>query len=115
MGTVVLQDLIATISKLEICGTPSSPIKTTIASQSKTSKTPNHDKIKHSPPTKINKKGNVMAVVAVAKYGQACHHKSSKKATKEKLILVLLESYSIVAQMATSFFMKKGHPRTSLT
>ena len=35
-----------------------------------------------------------MAVVAMAKYGQAHHHKSSKKATKEKLIRVLLDSGS---------------------
>ncbi len=34
------------------------------------------------------------AVVAVAKYGPAHHHKSSKKAAKEKLIRVLLDSGS---------------------
>jgi hypothetical protein len=33
-----------------------------------------------------------MAVVAMAKYGHAHHHKGSKKATKEKLIRVLLDS-----------------------
>jgi hypothetical protein len=36
----------------------------------------------------------VTALVAVAKYGHACHHKSSKKAAKEKLISVLLDSGS---------------------
>jgi hypothetical protein len=35
-----------------------------------------------------------MAVVAMAKYGNAHHHKSSNKATKEKLIRVLLDSGS---------------------
>jgi hypothetical protein len=34
----------------------------------------------------MNEKGKVMAVVAVAKYGHAHHHKSSKKASKERLI-----------------------------
>ena len=34
--------------------------------------------------SKINKMGKVMAVVAVAKYGHSHHHKSSKKAAKEK-------------------------------
>jgi hypothetical protein len=57
-----------------------------MTSQIKTSKNPNYDKIKHSPPSKINEKGKVMAVVAVAKYGHAHYHKSSNKATKEKLI-----------------------------
>ncbi len=33
-----------------------------------------------------------MAVVVVAKYDQAAHHKSSKKAAKEKLIQALLDS-----------------------
>ena len=55
-----------------------------------TSKKPNHIKIKHSPP--LNEKGKVAAVVAMAKYGHVHHHKSSKKATKEKLIQVLLDS-----------------------
>jgi hypothetical protein len=44
-----------------------------------------HPKIKQSPPSR-NKKGKVTAVVAVAKYSQAQPHKSSNKATKEKLI-----------------------------
>jgi hypothetical protein len=34
----------------------------------------------------------VTAVVAMAKYGHAHHYKSSNKATKEKLIRVLLDS-----------------------
>jgi hypothetical protein len=42
----------------------------------------------------MNEKGKVMAVVAVAKYGHAHHHKSSKKAAKEKLIQVLLHKGS---------------------
>jgi hypothetical protein len=46
------------------------------------------------PLQKQTKRGKVMAVVAVAKYGQAHHHKSSKKITKEKLIRVLLDSGS---------------------
>jgi hypothetical protein len=36
----------------------------------------------------------VTAVVAVAKYGHAHHHKSSKKAANEKLIRVLFDSVS---------------------
>jgi hypothetical protein len=32
----------------------------------------------------MNKKGKVMAVVAMAKYGNAYHQKISNKATKEK-------------------------------
>jgi len=34
----------------------------------------------------MNEKGKVTAVVGVAKYGSARHHKSSKKGAKEKLI-----------------------------
>ena len=85
-------------SKLDICVTPSTPIKTTITSKTTsskiTSRNPNLSKItsskitkiKHSPPSSMNEKGKVMAVVAVAKYGHAHHHKSSKKAAKKKLI-----------------------------
>ena len=51
-----------------------------------------HFTINNSPHS--NKKGKVTAVVAVAKYGHAHHHKSSKKAAKEKLIRVLLNSVS---------------------
>ncbi len=93
--------------KFEICFTPSSPIKTTVASQSRTSKNPNYDKIENSPPSKINKKGKVMAVAALAKYGQAHHHKSSKKAAKEKLIRVLLDSGSD----GDLVFHEKGSPK----
>ena len=42
----------------------------------------------------MNEKGKVMAVGAMAKYGNAHRHKSSNKATKEKLIRVLLDSGS---------------------
>jgi hypothetical protein len=60
-------------------------MKTTLASKiTSISKNPNHNKIKHSPPS--NEKGKVIAVVAMAKYGHAHHHKNSKKAAKEKLI-----------------------------
>jgi hypothetical protein len=69
-----------------MCATPSSPNKTTVASQTKTSKNPNYNKIEHSPPSKRNKKEKMTAVVAVAKYGHACHHKSSKMTAKEELI-----------------------------
>ncbi len=48
-----------------------------------------------------------MAVVAVAKYGQAHHHKSSKKATKEKLIRVLVDSGSD----GDLLFHEKGTPK----
>ena len=41
-------------------------------------------KIEHSPPSSMNEKGKVMAVVAVAKYGHAHHHKSSKKRLTKK-------------------------------
>ncbi len=62
----------------------SSPIKTTVVSSStSTCKNPNHNKIEHSPPSIMNEKGKVTAVVAVAKYGNAHHHKSSKKAAKK--------------------------------
>jgi len=83
-----------------------SPIKTTVA-QSKTSKNTNYVKIEHSPHSKTNEKGKVVAVVAVAKYGQARHHKSSKKATKEKLIRVLLDSGSD----GNLLFHEKGRPK----
>ena len=59
-----------------------------------TNKNPNNDKTEQSPPSNINEKGKVTAVVAVAKYGPAHHHKSGKKAAKEKLIRVLLDSGS---------------------
>jgi hypothetical protein len=49
----------------------------------------------------------VTAVVAMAKYGNACHHKSSKKATKEKLIRVLLDSGSD----GDLLFHEKGTPK----
>ncbi len=39
----------------------------------------------NTPPLQT-KKGKMTAVVAMAKYGHVHHHKSSKKATKEKLI-----------------------------
>jgi hypothetical protein len=48
-----------------------------------------------------------MAVVAVAKYGHAHHQKSSKKATKEKLIRVLLDSGSD----GDLLFHEKGKPK----
>jgi hypothetical protein len=76
VGMVVLEDLVGKKSKLKICVTPSSPIKTIVASQAKTSKNPNYnktehsppsnpnyDKIEHTPPSKINEKGKVTAVV----------------------------------------------------
>ena len=47
------------------------------------------------------------AVVAMAKYGHAHHHKSSKKATKEKLIRVLLDSGSDGGLL----FHEKGKPK----
>ena len=59
-----------------------------------TNKILNSDQIEHSPPSKKCEKGKVTAVMALAKYDQARHHKSSKKATKEKLIRVLLDSGS---------------------
>ncbi len=68
-------------------------------------------KNEHSPPSKINKMGKVTAVVTVAKYGHAHLHKSSKKAAKEKLIQVLLDSGSD----GDLLFHKKGHLNTSLT
>jgi hypothetical protein len=68
-------------------------------------------KIEHSPPSSMNEKGKVMAVVAMAKYGHAHHHKSSKKATKEKLIRVLLDSGSD----GDLLFHEKGNPNTSPT
>jgi hypothetical protein len=48
----------------------------------------------------------VTAVVTMAKYGHAHHHKSSKKATKENLIRVLLDSGSD----GDLFFHQKGKP-----
>ncbi len=48
-----------------------------------------------------------MAVVAMAKYGQAHHHKSSKKVTKGKLIRVLLDSGSD----GDLLFHQKGKPK----
>ena len=92
-------------SKIDICVTPSSPNKTTVASKiTSTCKKPNHNKIKYSPLS--NEKGKVMAIVAMAKYGHAHHHKSSKKATKEKLIRVLLDSGSD----GDLLFHQKGKP-----
>jgi hypothetical protein len=64
-------------------------------------------KIEHSSPSKINEKGKVTAVVAVAKYGHAHHHKSSNKAAKEKLIRVLLDNGSD----GNLLFHKKGTPK----
>ncbi len=55
----------------------------------------------------MNEKGKVMAVVAVAKYGHAHHHKSSKKASKERLIWVLFDSSSDVDLL----FHQKGKPK----
>jgi hypothetical protein len=49
----------------------------------------------------------VTAVVAVAKYGPVHHHKSSKKAAKEKLIRVLLDSGSD----GDLLFHEKGRPK----
>jgi hypothetical protein len=43
-------------------------------------------KIEHSPLSSMNEKGKVMAVMAMAKYGNVHHYKSTKKTTKEKLI-----------------------------
>ncbi len=48
-----------------------------------------------------------MAVVAMAKNGHAHHHKSSKKAAKEKLIWVLLDSGSD----SDLLFHEKGTPK----
>ena len=42
-----------------------------------TNKILNSDQIEHSPPAKKSEKGKVTAVVALAKYDQARHHKSS--------------------------------------
>jgi hypothetical protein len=56
---------------------------------------------------KYEQKGKVMAVVAVAKYGDAHHHKSSKQATKEELIRVLLDSGSD----GDLLFHEKGKPK----
>jgi hypothetical protein len=47
------------------------------------------------------------AVVAMAKYGHAHHHKSSKNATKEKLIRVLLDS----GLDGDLLFHQKGKPK----
>ena len=49
-----------------------------------------------------------MAVVAMAKYGQAHHHKSSKKGTKEKLIRVLLLDSGSDGDL---LFHQKGKPK----
>ena len=65
-------------------------MKTTVVGESNKKNTLN-DKIKQLPPSDINEKGKVTAVVAVAKYGPVHHHKSSKEASKEKLIQVLLD------------------------
>ncbi len=51
-------------------------------------------KIEHSPPSSMNTKGKVMVEVAMAKYGNAHHHKISNKATEERLIRVLVDSGS---------------------
>ena len=68
-------------------------MKTTVASKiTSINSNPNHNKTKQSPPS--NEKGKVTAEVAVANYSQAQPHKSSNKATKEKLIRVLLDSGS---------------------
>jgi hypothetical protein len=85
--------------------------KTAVASKitSSISKNSNHNKIKHSPPS--NKKGKVTAAVAVAKYSHAHPHKSSNKATKEKLIQVLLDSGSD----GDFLFHEKGNQYTSPT
>jgi hypothetical protein len=48
-----------------------------------------------------------MALVAMAKYGHAHHHKSSKKAAKEKLIRVLHNSGSD----GDLLFHQKGKPK----
>jgi len=111
-------------SKIGLCVTPSFPNKTTVVSQIKTNKNPkleeisvntiknlNSDQIKHSPPSKKHKKGKVTAVVALAKYNHARHHKSSKMATKERLIWVLLDSGSD----GDLLFQKKGKSNTSPT
>jgi hypothetical protein len=95
-------------SKIDICVTPPSPDKTTVASKiTSTSKKPNHNKIKHPPLS--DDKGKVTAVVTMAKYVQAHHHKSSKKVTKEKLIRVLLDSGSV----GDLLFHQKGKPKHS--
>ncbi len=74
--------------------TSTNPNHSMITTSNTTSRNPNYiwitdskiTKIKHSPPSSImNNKGKVTAVVAMAKYGNAHHHKSSNKATKEKL------------------------------
>jgi hypothetical protein len=73
--------------------TRTNPKLNMITTSNTTIRNPNHSKntdskiteIEHSPPSKGNEKGKVMAVVAMAKYGNAHHHKSSNRATKEKL------------------------------
>ena len=72
-----------------------------------TNKNPRNNNTEQSPPSNLNEKGKVTAVVAVAKYGSACHHKSSKKAAKEKLIRVLLDSGSD----GDLLFHEKGRPK----
>jgi hypothetical protein len=62
-------------------------------------------KTEQSPP--VNRKGKVTAVVAMAKYNRAQSHKSSKKATKEKQIWVLLDSGSD----GDLLFHEKGTPK----
>ena len=82
------------------------PIKTTALSNT-TNKNPRNTKTEQSPPSNIEGKGKVTAVVAVAKYGPDHHHKSSKKASKEKLIRVLLDSGSD----GDLLFHEKGTPK----
>ncbi len=81
-------------------------MKTTVVSKI-TYKNPNNDKSEQLPPSNINKKGKVTAVVAVAKYSLTRHHKSIKKATKEKIIQVLLDSGSD----GDLLFHEKGTPK----
>ena len=89
-----------------MCVTPSSPDKTTVASKlTSASKKPHHNKNEHSP--LLNEKGKVTAVVAMTNYSRAHHHKSSKQATKEKLIRVLLDSGSD----GDLLFHQKGKPK----
>jgi len=85
--------------------TPYRPMKTTEVSKI-TNKNPNNGKIEQLPPT-INEKGKVTAVVAIAKYSSAGHHKGSKKGAKEKLIRVLLDSGSD----GDLLFHEKGTPK----
>jgi hypothetical protein len=81
-------------------------MKTTVTSKiTSISSNPNQNETKQSPTS--NEKGKVTAVVAVAKYSRAQPCKSSNKATKKKLIRVLLDSGSD----GDLLFHEKGTPK----